>query len=227
MENWQGVIDIANQLITNNYPLMNTAGYINSWRRSATNSMDNETIFMLFARIDQNQSSYGDNFNPGNTIFGYMAASNDLLNIFSPNDVRGPGSMFVSQVVSNKNYLFTRKYQGGNDSANNQKLIRISEIILCRAEAYAEMENLTAAQTDLNRIRLRANPTSAPLALTNKQQVLDSIFVERRRELCFEGHTLFDITRKKRNLTRIDCLGSNCSINYPDPRFAVPIPNQR
>ncbi len=227
MENWQGVVDIADQLITNNYPLMSNAGYENSWRRSASNSMDNEAIFMLFARIDQNQASYGDNFNPGNTTFGYMAASNDLLNLFAPGDVRGRGSMFFTQTVSNQDFQFTRKYQGRNDSANNQKLIRISEIIISRAEAYAELENLTAAQTDLNRIRQRGNPSTPSLALTNKQQVLDSIFVERRRELCFEGHTLFDFTRKKRNLIRQDCLGSNCSLNYPDPRFAVPIPNQR
>ncbi len=227
MENWQGVVDLANQLITNNYPLMSNGGYVNSWRRSATNSMDNEAIFMLFARIDQNQGSFGDNFNPGNTTFGYFAASNDLLNVFAPGDVRGPGSMFFTQTVSNQNYQFTQKYQGRNDSANNQKLIRISEIILSRAEAYAELENLSASQTDLNRIRQRGNPLTPSLALTNKQQVLDSIFVERRRELCFEGHGLFDITRRKKNLIRLDCVGSNCSINYPNEKFAVPIPSQR
>lgn len=228
MENWQEVINLANQLITNEYPLISNGAYVNSWRRAVTtSSMDQEAIFMLFARIDQNQGSFGDNFNPGNTTFGYMSASNDLISLFPPGDVRGPSGMFFTQTVSNQNYQFTRKYQGRNDSANNQKLIRISEIILSRAEAYAETDNLTAAQTDLNRIRQRANFFNPPLALTSKQQVLDSIFVERRRELCFEGHGLFDITRKKKNLVRTDCNGSNCSLSYPNPLFAVPIPSQR
>jgi hypothetical protein len=135
--------------------------------------------------------------------------------------------MFITTTLSNQQYRFTRKYQGRNDSADNQKLIRISEVILSRAEAYAESNNLSAALTDLNRIRQRANPALPALNLTDKQQVLDSIFVERRRELCFEGHGLFDITRKKRNLVRNDCTGTNCSINYPSALFAVPKPTQR
>lgn len=226
-EEWAGVVGLANLLTTSAYPLTSNGSYVNSWRRSSSINMDREAIFMLFARIDQNQASYGDNFNPANTLFGYMAASNDLLNIFQPGDVRGPSSMFITATVSNQQYQFTRKYQGMNDSADNQKIFRISEVILSRAEAYAELDNLPSALTDLNRIRQRANPAIPALTLTNKQEVLDSIFVERRRELCFEGHGLFDITRKKRNLTRNDCTGTNCSLIYPSPLFAVPKPTQR
>ncbi len=227
-EDWDGVVQFANLLTTSSYPLISNFNYVNSWRRSATtSSMDNEAIFMLFARIDQNQGSFGDNFNPGNTTFGYMAASNNLLNLFAAGDVRGRPGMFVQAIQNNQTYFYTAKYQGRNDSANNQKLIRISEVILSRAEAQAELNNLPAALTDLNRIRQRANPMLPPLNLSDKQQVLDSIFVERRRELCFEGHGLFDITRKKRNLVRTDCSGLNCNVAYPSPLFAVPRPTQR
>jgi hypothetical protein len=189
--------------------------------------MNIESIFSLNARIDVNQGAFGDNFNPGNNLFGYMAATNDLMRIFAPGDVRGPATMFLQTPVSGINYFFTRKYQGRNDSADHQKLIRISEIYLIRSEAQAESNNLTAALTDLNRIRQRANPSTPSLSITDKQQVLDSIFIERRRELCFEGHLLFDITRKKKNLVRTDCIGTNCSIAYPSALFAVPRPVER
>lgn len=226
-EDWDGVVTFANLLTTTAYPLISNANYVNSWRRAATTNMDAEAIFMLFARVDQNQGSFGDNFNPGNTTFGYMAATNDILNLFASGDVRRDSSMFLISTVNSRQYRFTRKYQGRNDSANNQKIFRISEVILSRAEAYAEINNLPMALTDLNRIRQRANPATPALNLTDRQQVLDSIFVERRRELCFEGHGLFDITRKRRSLVRNDCTGTNCNVSYPSPLFAVPKPTQR
>lgn len=226
-ENWSGAITLCNEVIAAGYPLTSNLNYVNGWRRNGGKQMDNEAIFYLYARTDVNQGAFGDNFNPGNNTFGYMASSNDLLSIFAPGDVRGRSTMFVASPVNGITCYFTRKYQGRNDSSDNQKLIRSSELYLIRSEAQAESNNLTAALSDLNRIRQRANPATPALTLTDKQQVLDSIFVERRRELCFEGHLLFDITRKKKSLVRTDCLGTNCSINYPSALFAVPRPVQR
>jgi hypothetical protein len=111
-----------------------------------------------------------------------------------------------------------------NDSANNIKIIRLSEIYLNRAEAYAESGNLISSLADLNVIRKRANPSALNFTTTDKQVLLDEIFRERRRELAFEGHTFFDIARKKRNIVRTDCSSTNCSLNFPNPRYAVPKP---
>ncbi len=226
-ENWPKVIEHSNALIAAGYPLASNSNYVQGWRRNGNRAMDNEAICYLYARTDINQGAFGDNFNPFNTLFGYMAASNDLLNLFAPNDVRGRNTMFVQLSISGSPFFFTRKYQGRNDSADNQKLVRISEIYLARAEAQAESDNLPAALTDLNRIRQRAISGAPALVLTNKQELIDSILVERRRELCFEGQWLWDITRKKRNLVRTDCQGTNCSLSYPNPLFAVPRPTVR
>ncbi|MCU0335914.1 MAG: RagB/SusD family nutrient uptake outer membrane protein [Chitinophagaceae bacterium] len=223
-EDWSSAVTLANQLIaTGNYPLTPNSQYVDGWRRRAGNQMDREAIFYLFSRTDIPQGSFGDNFNPVNGIFGYMATSNDLLGLFEPGDVRRRESMFVQTA----GFWYTRKYQGMNDSANNQKLFRISEVYLSRAEAQAELNNLPAALADLNTIRRRANPNTPLLNISSQQQVLDSIFVERRRELCFEGHLLFDIARKKRPVVRTDCTGNACNLPYPSTLFAVPIPNRR
>lgn len=226
-QNWTRVTALCNEVLAGNYPLVSSTAYAQSWRRKGARQMDNEAIFYLFARTDVNQGSFGDNFNNANETFGYMAANNDLLKIFEPGDVRDSASMFQRVSISGSNYYFTRKYQGRNDSADNQKIIRASELWLMRAEAQAQNNNFSAALSDLNRIRLRGNPTAAPLNINDKQQLLDAIFVERRRELCFEGHLFFDIVRQQRNLVRNDCLGTTCSINYPSPLFAVPIPGRR
>jgi hypothetical protein len=166
----------------------------------------------------------GDYYNPTNTQFGQLAATTDITSVYSTGDVRGVSSMYYTTNVNNLTYNFTRKYQGMNDSANNIKIIRLSEIYLNRAEAYAESGNLISALADLNVIRKRANPSAINFAATDKQVLLDEIFRERRRELAFEGHTFFDISRQKRNLVRSDCSSTNCSFNYPSLKFAVPKP---
>lgn len=228
MENWTRANELATELIgSNRYGLVSNSAFVNSWQRNGSPNMDQEAIFLLFARTDVNQSSYGENFVVGNTNIGNWVATNDLLNLYEATDVRSRSIMYTAIATNGVTNWYTKKYSGVNSTSNNQKIIRISEIWLSRAEARAQADDLTGALADLNRIRQRGNAAAPALALTNKQQVLDSIFVERRRELCFEGHLLFDIVRQKRNLVRTDCSGSNCSINYPSPLFAVPIPTQR
>ncbi|WP_416437534.1 RagB/SusD family nutrient uptake outer membrane protein [Phnomibacter sp. MR] len=228
MQNWSSANALATELISSNqYGLISNGSYVNSWQRAASPNMDQEAIFLLFARTDVNQSSYGENFVPNNTNIGNWVATTDLLNLYEATDVRSTNSMYNAITTSGVTNWYTKKYNGINSTSNNQKIIRISEVWLNRAEARAQADDLTGALSDLNRIRQRGNAAAPALALTNKQQVLDSIFVERRRELCFEGHLLFDIVRQKRNLIRNDCTGANCSIIYPSPLFVVPIPTQR
>jgi hypothetical protein len=191
-----------------------------SWSKK---NISSESIFEL-AYGTRIGGSLGDYYNPSNAQYGQLATTTDLLNLYEAGDVRNAASMFVTVNSGGIPFRFTRKYQGMNDSANNIKIIRLSEVYLNRAEAFAETGNLTSALTDLNVIRKRANPAATNFISTDKQTVLDEILLERRRELAFEGHTFFDYARKKKSISRIDCIGSNCSIPYPDPRYAVPKP---
>jgi hypothetical protein len=167
--------------------------------------------------------SLGDYYNPIRDL-GQLAASDDLLNLFDAGDVRRKESMFISAVKDGKTWFFTKKYLGVNDSANNIRLFRISEVFLSRAEAYAELNNLPGALQDLNRIRKRGNPAATDFTATEQNVVINEILNERRRELSFEGHLFFDLTRKGKGVVRTDCTGLNCILPYPDPRFAIPFP---
>ncbi|HMO33123.1 MAG TPA: RagB/SusD family nutrient uptake outer membrane protein [Lacibacter sp.] len=219
-KNWTEVISYANQLITGNrYPLLFNSGYVNAWRGKNVLS---ESVFELAYGI-RTGGSLGDFYNPLRDA-GYLAATTDLLNLFAPGDVRGQSTMFVPAVKEGTTRYFTRKYQGANDSANNIRLFRISEVYLSRAEAYAENGNLTAALQDLNLIRRRANPSVTDFTSTEAADVLREILAERRRELCFEGHLFFDLSRRGNSVVRQDCTGTFCQLNYPNERFAVPFP---
>ena len=77
------------------------------------------------------------------------------------------------------------------------------------------------ALQDLNVIRERANLA----ALTTTDNILEEIFLERRRELAFEGHLLFDIMRNKKNIIRDKgCIGNTCDLSYPSDFMILPIP---
>lgn len=222
--NWAKVISTSSDLIsTNRYPLITNGNYVNSWNGQAISS---ESIFEL-AFGNRPAGSLGDYYNPSTTNNTWqLAASNDLLSLFTVGDIRGQNTMFTSRIVNATTFYSSNKYLGiGAALGNNIKILRASELFLNRAEAYAETNNLTAALADLNRIKLRANPTAAPFTSTDKQVILTEIFNERRRELCFEGHLFFDISRRKMSLSRVDCNATTCSFAYPDVRFAVVIPN--
>ena len=91
------------------------------------------------------------------------------------------------------------------------------------AEAQAELGNEPAARSDLNRIFLKANPSAQPIAATG-EALKAEIMAERRRELAFEGHLLFDLARKRQSIRRMDCTASTCEMDYPDYRYVLPIP---
>ncbi len=73
-------------------------------------------------------------------------------------------------------------------------LLRISELYLIRAEARAELNNLSGALQDLNIIHRRAGLTD--ISLTTPEEIKNAILNERQVELfCELGHRWLDMKR--------------------------------
>ena len=106
---------------------------------------------------------------------------------------------------------------------DNVPVIRLSEVYLNRAEANARSGQDAAAQADLNLIRQRGLATAPDVTATG-QDLLDEILRERRIELGYEGHRIFDITRHRLDVVRVDCTSDVCFYPYPGPFFILPIP---
>jgi hypothetical protein len=105
--------------------------------------------------------------------------------------------VFVKLPVTGLRRSFTMKYTcavpSGGDSPANFKVIRYADVLLMLAEALNENNKTTEALTYLNMIRTRAGvPTYTGLA---KSTTRTKIYLERRLELCFEGHRWFDLLR--------------------------------
>ena len=87
-------------------------------------------------------------------------------------------------------------------------MIRWGEIILNRAEAYAKLNNSTAALADVNVIRSRAGLSGEQLMTTSNMtargytDILDVVLDERRLELAYEGFRWKDLFRNNKPMDR-------------------------
>ncbi len=223
---WKNAYEMSNDVILNSeVHLTDSANYIAEWEQpdlpiseillEFTVSKDTEGM------VGGSVSAYFGYTSP--TIYKMYVASQDLLNLYETTDIRKklflekPLSTLINSKLVPVNYSFTKKYQ------ENQGYVafRLSEQYLIRAEAALKLGNPNQTKTDINTIRARANAAQ----LIGTENLEDAVFLERRKELCFEGHLLFDIARNKKNISRNDgCVSLNCSLTYPSPKYVLPIP---
>lgn len=231
---WQNAYDTANDVITNSgVTLMNAANLISEWEKP---DLPVSEILLEFALP---RDAAGTASSTMSAYFGYITspppaltisntgrkyvASNDLLDLYETNDSRK--NLFLplqleTLIAGNQvpmPYNFTKKF---HDNAG-YVAFRLSEMYLIRAEAAAQNNRPDLAMADINTIRARANAS----LLTNSNTIIEDILLERRKELCFEGHLFFDLVRNQRGITRNDgCISNVCSVNYPSDKFVLPIP---
>jgi hypothetical protein len=225
--NFTKAFELSDDVINNGgYTLLSNSLYVNSW---AGRTPSSESIFELALETEFSGNSVGSYYEAAN-VGGYrmFAATNDLLNLYSNTDVRGNPSLFTNVTISGVPYFFTKKYAAGSTLATPVKVLRLSEIYLIRAEASAEKTSpdFTQANSDLNILMKRADPSAATANYLNKTDLVNAILLERRKELAFEGNLFFDLMRKGKDISRNDCNASTCSVLNSDYRLVMPLPSE-
>ena len=108
-------------------------------------------------------------------------------------------------------------------------ILRLSEMYLIRAEARNHLSRQTEAAEDLKIIMARAvgkDVSEITLNYTDEAALDELIAAERMRELCFEGHRFFDITRRHKAVERDNATTSTVrTLPYPDFRMVLAIPH--
>ena len=223
---WQQAYDYASEVIgTNSFPLYTNAGYVNAWTQKNTS----ESIFEISIPNAFTGVGLGNYYDitganvPASAT--QAAATNDLLELYTPSDVRNESNFYYQQSVAGVRYSFCRKYPTGGVQSTGVKVIRISEMYLVRAEAAAELGSTATALADLNTIVKRADTQASPITATEKNMLIERILLERRKELNYEGFLLFDLSRRQKKLTRLDCNAITCGLEYPSNYFVLPIPS--
>ncbi len=128
-----------------------------------------------------------------------VALPTELVSSFDPSDLRKAHWMKeVSDGTQFWYYAYKYKEQSSTSSSKEYTILfRLGELYLVRAEAYAELEDLTAARQDLNVIRGRAGLDET--TTDTKEELLEAVSLERRYELFTEtGHRFFDLKRSGR-----------------------------
>lgn len=182
-----------------------------------------------------------------------LSTFRSLYDAYSATDVRRG---FVA--LGNRNALggetnvpLCLKYVNITTYLENIKVMRIAEMYLSRGEALArlaiannDLAQLTASLVDINLIRKSRDTSSntrpyaasllgtPPVGTLRATAYVDSIIVERRKELALEGQRLFDLNRTRTNFVKISSGGNATSrlINYSTStstltqRTILPIP---
>lgn len=133
----------------------------------------------------------GPNTSGSNPVY----LSKYVLNAFERGDLRMT-SWVNSVVVGANTYYFPNKYKkglGSTPATENIVMFRLAEQYLIKAEAEANLNNVSASQQDLNFIRSRAGLPNT--TASTQATLLSALLHERQIELFTEGHRWFDLKR--------------------------------
>lgn len=163
----------------------------------------------------RDEDGFGDGTGPGDA---QLSISNDFIELIDQsNDTR-------FQTIRKVHYYgqdlwWTTKFNswGGVFGLDDVPLIRISEVYLNRAEAYAHMQNYIPARADINLLRTYRGLDNTDAV---NSTLLNEILLQRRIELAFEGHRFFDMKRLGLPISRPNGLAE---IPYADYRVVAPI----
>lgn len=128
-------------------------------------------------------------------------AAPELINAFPAGDIRL--NLFVGDGVDRDGVAVKRvnKYKGteANVGLADGKMLRASEMQLIKAEAiaYTDLDKANDLLNELRRERIQGwvNQNYATF-----DEFIEELLLERRRELCYEGHRFFDMRRFGKSL---------------------------
>ena len=162
-----------------------------------------------------------------------------IINYYDINDVRRELFTYIPESIENESYqgheysaICKHLYYKSNSVdyyCTDPFVLRCSEMYLIHAEALCNgpKQDLEGAAQDLKALIARSLDITADevsLIYSSKEDMQNLIDRERVKELCYEGHRIFDIIRNKRNLVRSAESNSTVkTVNYPDDRFILPI----
>ena len=231
MEDWTNAESKATSVINNyGYTLVSRDAYPTQF----IDGLSSEAIFeMIYNQTDNTGSNHiGGMYKI--TGYGDYLPSNDWYALMEDGDIRRTMITTDSNLIGDFAKLplgpaRVDKWpsEGPLNGTDNVSIIRLSEVILNRAEARTNLGNDAGAQADVDLIRQRANPGVAAVTATGAA-LKTEVYNERRAELAFEGHRIFDINRRKQNLARVlDCTSvpEACNLSYPNNLFILPIPD--
>ncbi|WKN29669.1 RagB/SusD family nutrient uptake outer membrane protein [Porifericola rhodea] len=236
---WEQAASLANEVIgTEGYALATDYSFYNSVSVEHIFTIENTEIDFENQSDEESGSGSWDSYYEPNNQGGRGDApfSSDLMSAFEEESgdlryqLKEKGTTF-----SGDSAIFTTKYDDGALNSSDPSIIRVSEMVLNRAEALAELNGINQESIDLmNLVRERAGLTAWNLTtFDSKDALLEAIAVERRKELCFEGHRRMDLLRRGLPLRTEESIpesaapiGAGIGVKAGDNNAIFPIPQR-
>jgi len=145
----------------------------------------------------------------------------DLVGTYQIGDARRS----IIDTLSSGEIILQKYSQTLGSNTDRIPILRLAEMYLIRAEARLELgtPDTDGAQSDLDEVRTnRGLPSIGNVSGT---ALLDSIYMERRRELAYEGHRFFDLKRRGLDIPKPQSNVSRTVLEYDNFRVLAPFPN--
>ena len=156
---------------------------------------------------------------------GDCAMSDDLASLFTAEagDLRFSNLSDIVVAADQVERRMTTKFPDAANDTDDSPLMRISEVMLTRAEAILRTSGFTQEVLDLvNPLRVRAGLAAwNPGDFGSTEEWIEAVLNERRKELCFEGHRRMDLLRLGRPLR-----ANNTDTELGATRTVLPIPQR-
>lgn len=221
MQDYAKVIEYCDLTEAQGYSLESTYGDLFSMNEDVTdvklrNSKESILEAQFFAGTAWVSWMFGRNllnWDESFTWAKWVTPSRDLIKAFQKEgDTERMNQSIVyyscgwSNYYPQDNYPFMYKFRS---NSSNIIRLRFADIILLKAEALANQNKLSEAAVLVKKIRERAklNELTA-IQTSSKENILDAILNERRLELAFEGHRLYDLIRFGKLQTVMNSLNS-------------------
>lgn len=218
---WQKAVTYSDQLLAQNSYLMTE----DEWKSGFNNVSINEWIWGHPQTTDQHgYSQYLNYINSTDAAVGNYRIVVDpwFRELYNDGDYRKdqiywaptPGSDPASATLL---WMRNEKFRYSDTSVRmgDGVLLRVGEIYLINAEAKAQLGQPTNALVSLNTLRRARGAELADEALSGTD-LLEEIYLERRKELWGEGFSLVDIIRLQKSVERKDWPGTPFDYVYID-----------
>jgi hypothetical protein len=230
--NYTSALPVLQDIITNSgYTPLSAANYVAAWGKDHSTTAKNEFMFSINFKPDDYAATNCLGYIYLQTGYGDLRVPSSVSNLFTSTDLRK--SLFIAGTGTSVGWNFNGKYPGksGTTALADSPVIRLSDVYLMYAEANAgkTTPDITTAITYLDLIRKRADASAASTSSTiSASDLLNAIFLERRKEFLYEGQYLFDLKRLKKTINSAYKSDNTLytTITYPNLKLAMPIPQK-
>lgn len=233
LKEWADARTFAAEFIAG-LPLATPAQFAQIW----TDASSAEVAFKLSrtAAIGRRLGSLwrGTSANSANIGTVTWRPSDKLWNAYNQtNDIRFAAYFRNELSLAPRGTRLIGKYAGGpyatpTENVADAKVYRTGEMYLISAEAKAELGDLAGAAIDLNTLRGARISGYTNETFASKDELISAIYMERFKELPYEGHRFWDLKRRNLPVERIAAdapPGGTVTLSGGNFRFLLPIPN--